>query len=1605
MKKTWKERTVSFLLAVLMVLGNFPGAVGAEEPSLETEFTVAENLQSNLEETYDYQEDLENGAPEPFGVQSETTVQSDVTGEKEETSTELAGVDPQQEEELGNQAETEQDTEKSEDTEENGTAQTDSEIEETEGFSMPAFSACSTAENGVQVSAFAQEGAFPEGTTMVVSAASRETVMEAAQAITVRKVVDAAAVDISFYNREGEEIEPADRSLVHVNLNTTGTSVEGSSFMVVHVNDWMSAEQVTDVNGISGDGAEFNAAEFSIYAIIGTDPSDDETALERITYKIYDEEEGKLLSTQIVKTGDTLVEPQLPDPEEGQTFLGWFTKSEEGYENFTGFGGSVVVEDTNKDTVVHVFARYGLLYTVAFHDTIWDDVIVDTISGEYIQGNTKVSLDEIVKRTVKVDAGADKMCTGWALSKQDAADRKKLAEDLMISSAGTTDLYPVIEDGHSLLFDANDTSVNRASYTSPQYLYPGEETVKPEDPKRIGYAFLGWNTAVDGSGDDFEFGKELTKNTTVYAQWEAQEVTYNVVYWTEILSKGTTGTHDALDEDGSFDESKALWSRYGAGTATALTGSKVKVAETDMPGGISVPEYYEFYKSAEKEVAGDGATEVNVYFRLRSYEFRWMWDNYTSSDGTVEFYIKTEQGNVYADDEGHGTYSFKAVLGESVSDRTPVLKPLGDNLDPEVICYGWSCPNRLYYGFYTNVARASIPYYWIEEMEKGGSFSAIYSREMVNMRFSYWVESVEDDNVYNLYSTADKIYAKNTTYSPSNTTKYTVLGSISKPEKPSALMPDGQDYPVVNQQNVVIDGTTYAQIYNWYYQRRRFDLVFKDVEESPEYVANYEGLTKRDIKVEAPISAYYHVPEKEGYDFLGWYDTDGTQVTDGNGKLIGTFENEIMPNLNTTREAHWKKSGTVTVTFDPNGGMFQDGTVEVKEYEEPKDELFPADDIPELNDRVGYVFNRWVYADGAEEGKPFDFENTKLIDNVHLKARWVSMASVQVEYDAQDHGEFGDGSKIYADPEKHLDGTGIILRGAPEKVEDGCCFIGWQMTRNSSIYKAGSTVAIEADSDDKCIFTAIYDEVPTDAELTYHSNYPEETGQENLASTIVRANNKGINVASPRDFGFALKGYTFQGWSETADGEVSYQPGKEAGIDNFSENHLYAVWAINNYKLTVDPNGGTWEGYEKPTEYIMEYQETKEIPDPIWEGYIFAGWTLTPIDSESTLNEKVFTMGLKDTVLTAQWKKVVLRKETISTPANGTSYVFGEDIRYKITIVSEGTVAVNNVVISDTLTGDSFLIEKLEAGETKTFETNYTVTEADILAGKVVNVATAKAEDVSVDPASTEDPTENPRSHLTVHKTIVSTPAKGKTYGLGETIRYQITVTNDGNITVTDIVVTDELTGNNWNVGTLRPGETSSALEDSYTVTESDIAAGEVRNIATATGKTTDPENPDGLGVISGAVKAPMARTMASLYVRKTSDAVGAVQEGQKITYTIVVLNNGNQTISNIRVEDPLTGDSWTIKKLLPGESKEYETTHIVVAQETKAGSVTNTAKATGKTSEGKKILASDSVTDQVTASADVPATGDSAPLKDYVLLAALALIVAVLVLRKRYTC
>ncbi len=91
-----------------------------------------------------------------------------------------------------------------------------------------------------------------------------------------------------------------------------------------------------------------------------------------------------------------------------------------------------------------------------------------------------------------------------------------------------------------------------------------------------------------------------------------------------------------------------------------------------------------------------------------------------------------------------------------------------------------------------------------------------------------------------------------------------------------------------------------------------------------------------------------------------------------------------------------------------------------------------------------------------------------------------------------------------------------------------------------------------------------------------------------------------------------------------------------------------------------------------------------------------------------------------------------------------------------------------------------------------------------------------------------------------------STREDGTAYKRGEVITYTIVVTNTGNVVLTDVVVTDELTGNSgdnaWTVDSLEPGE-SVTFTATYTVVSADVTAKNVHNEASVTAK--DPEGKD----------------------------------------------------------------------------------------------------------------------------------------------------------------
>ena len=209
----------------------------------------------------------------------------------------------------------------------------------------------------------------------------------------------------------------------------------------------------------------------------------------------------------------------------------------------------------------------------------------------------------------------------------------------------------------------------------------------------------------------------------------------------------------------------------------------------------------------------------------------------------------------------------------------------------------------------------------------------------------------------------------------------------------------------------------------------------------------------------------------------------------------------------------------------------------------------------------------------------------------------------------------------------------------------------------------------------------------------------------------------------------------------------------------------------------------------------------------------------------------------------------VVKTATSTAPAGG--YRLGDTVTYRITVTNDGNLTITNINVTDERTGFRANVPTLAPTESASFTTTTTVTEADIIAGVIINDATATGTSpdpenptVPVTPGHREDDPEDPNGHLTVTKATTSRPANGTAYIIGETITYEITVTNDGNLTITGIVLTDERTGLRETIASLAPGATSTVFQTSTTVTAADVTAGVAVNDATVTGTSPDPRTP-----------------------------------------------------------------------------------------------------------------------------------------------------------------
>ena len=166
--------------------------------------------------------------------------------------------------------------------------------------------------------------------------------------------------------------------------------------------------------------------------------------------------------------------------------------------------------------------------------------------------------------------------------------------------------------------------------------------------------------------------------------------------------------------------------------------------------------------------------------------------------------------------------------------------------------------------------------------------------------------------------------------------------------------------------------------------------------------------------------------------------------------------------------------------------------------------------------------------------------------------------------------------------------------------------------------------------------------------VIYHANYPtggsfEEGFHATLSIVTVAANT------------FTRRGYQFLGWSDTATGAVTRQPGSTFVMPT-TQVDLYAQWQQLEYTVSFYVTGGTGTGLDGRTPYAsytgLHYGDNMPTPnEPSLNGYTFGGWTNLP----TTVPEGGVSVYGALTALQAQAEPLTERIDENATPLAGKS--------------------------------------------------------------------------------------------------------------------------------------------------------------------------------------------------------------------------------------------------------------------------------------------------------------------------------------------------------------
>lgn len=814
-----------------------------------------------------------------------------------------------------------------------------------------------------------------------------------------------------------------------------------------------------------------------------------------ITY-IFQKKNGEQteeIARQIVKKGDTLLEPEVKTGE-NEKFTGW--------DPAVTFGTVGEITETKTITVT---AKIEKVYYIFFKDNTGRVVA----TKECTDGQTVSDFSDVT-----FPVGSDESITGWYF---DEAAQTEKADSVTINGQNVT-LYAKVEKGYWITFDANG-----GSYTAPVFYANGTAAAEPATkPTLPGYSFDGWYLDKDCT-NPADFSK-ITTSTTVYAGWKAADTTYTVIHWQE----------NADDNGYSYAESD----KDQPGASGAQTAARAK----SYPG-------FTAQSFTQEAIAGDGSTIVNVYYKRNEYTVTFWTVKWVSSGIFVGEYVKDKEiiekritakyGENIKDKWPGGVWSISPG-GSTFQANIDVMPLEGDEFfqtdqgDAKAYYYLEDL-NGNYVLDHTDTGASSGATVTKEDRYPITGFTcnedkSAKDRERYNgakfyyTRNSYNVVYVSNGQIVNTASykyEADISGAGNAykpTIPPAGKEDYVFAGWYADPTGQTKYDFTGKKMPA-NAITVYAKWVPPTYTVTLYDQDGKMIALGTDSEGNPIYSLTVAKGAKFDESQVPTITL------DEGETFLGWTLKDGTPFN---------LDTEINRNYELYARVGSQKG--YSVEYDKNGATSGDAPIDDTNYAEGSyaDVKLPGDLA-----KADKVFLGWAEATDPtkiyQPGDKLPIEAGKAVDGViTLYAVWgdkpvQTKLTYKANFEGAEHAEkFYELENNATETIKNYDDTGLSPRSGYE-------FLGWSEDQyaTEATYKAGDQIIVdETDAAAKNILYAIWKQstVKLTVTKTVTGNFGDKSKAFQFSMQVdggnsfkLTANGTALANGSQSDYIFSLK--------------------------------------------------------------------------------------------------------------------------------------------------------------------------------------------------------------------------------------------------------------------------------------------------------------------------------------------------------------------------------------------------------------------------------------------------------------------------------------------------